>query len=394
MQSDFEKEKPMDHYNFDEVVNRRNTNSMKWNVGENELPMWVADMDFETAPEVKEAIQNRAMHGCFGYAEVPESWYQAYIGWWKRRHHFTLEKDWLLFCTGVVPAVSSIVRKLTTPGEKVLLQPPVYNIFYNSIRNNGCTPIENALVFDGEGYRIDFEDLEEKLADPQTSLMLLCNPQNPSGKIWDEETLARIGNLCAKYHVTVVSDEIHCDLTDPGKEYLPFASVNQECRDNSITCISPTKAFNLAGLQTAAISVPNPVLRHKVWRAINTDEVAEPNVFAVEAAVAAFTRGEAWLDALRRYIYENKQCAIRFIEERLPQIEVVPSEATYLLWLHCKDQEIDSAILAEQIRNKTGLYLSDGVQYGGDGIHFLRMNIACSKSQLQEGLARLESAMQ
>ena len=384
----------MNQYNFDEVVNRRNTNSMKWNVGENELPMWVADMDFETAPEVKEAIQNRAMHGCFGYAEVPESWYQAYIGWWERRHHFTLEKDWLLFCTGVVPAISSIVRKLTTPGEKVLLQPPVYNIFYNSIRNNGCTPIENALVFDGEGYHIDFEDLEEKLADPQTSLMLLCNPQNPSGKIWDEETLARIGNLCAKYHVTVVSDEIHCDLTDPGKEYLPFASVNQECRDNSITCISPTKAFNLAGLQTAAISVPNPVLRHKVWRAINTDEVAEPNVFAVEAAVAAFTRGEAWLDALRRYIYENKQCAIRFIEERLPQIEVVPSEATYLLWLHCKDQEIDSAILAEQIRNKTGLYLSDGVQYGGDGIHFLRMNIACSGSQLQEGLARLESAMQ
>ena len=232
------------------------------------------------------------------------------------------------------------------------------------------------------------------VADPQTSLMLLCNPQNPSGKIWDEETLARIGNLCAKYHVTVVSDEIHCDLTDPGKEYLPFASVNQECRDNSITCISPTKAFNLAGLQTAAISVPNPVLRHKVWRAINTDEVAEPNVFAVEAAVAAFTRGEAWLDALRRYIYENKQCAIRFMEERLPQIEVVPSEATYLLWLHCKDQKVNSAILAEQIRDKTGLYLSDGVQYGGDGIHFLRMNIACSRSQLQEGLARLESALQ
>lgn len=384
----------MDQYNFDEVVNRRNTNSMKWNVGENELPMWVADMDFETAPEVKEAIQNRAIHGCFGYAEVPESWYQAYIGWWERRHHFTLEKDWLLFCTGVVPAISSIVRKLTTPGEKVLVQPPVYNIFYNSIRNNGCTPMENALVFDGVGYYIDFEDLEEKLSDPQTSLMLLCNPQNPSGKIWNEETLAKIGNLCAKYHVTVVSDEIHCDLTDPGKEYLPFASVNQECRDNSITCISPTKAFNLAGLQTAAISVPNPVLRHKVWRAINTDEVAEPNVFAVEAAVAAFTRGEGWLDALRRYIYENKQCAIRFMEERLPQIEVVPSEATYLLWLHCKDQKVNSAILAEQIRNKTGLYLSDGVQYGGDGIHFLRMNIACSRSQLQEGLARLESALQ
>ena len=301
-------------YDFDKIVDRSNTNSMKWNVAEGELPMWVADMDFETAPAIMEAISKRAQHGCFGYTEIPDAWYQAYIDWWKIRHDFTMEKDWLMFCTGVIPAISSIVRKLTTPAEKVLVQTPVYNIFFNSILNNGRQVLESPLVFDGNAYHIDFEDLEKKLADPQTTLLILCNPHNPIGKIWDKATLERIGVLCAKNHVIVLSDEIHCDLTDPGCGYIPFASVSDICRDNSITCIAPTKTFNLAGLQTAAISVPNPVIRHKVWRGINTDEVAEPNAFAVDAAIAAFTKGADWLDALRAYIYENKQYAVQYVK--------------------------------------------------------------------------------
>ena len=238
-------------YNFDEPVNRRNTHSLKWDVKEQELPMWVADMDFQTAPDIQEAIRERAAHGVFGYSIVPEEWYQAYMGWWERRHHFSMEKEWLVFCTGVVPAISSMVRKLTTAGENVLVQTPVYNIFFNSIVNSGRNIAENPLRYDGNTYQMDFEDLERKLSDPQTTLMILCNPHNPVGRIWSREELEQVGKLCRKYHVTVISDEIHGDLTSPGQEYIPFASVSENCKNTSITCMAPTKAFNLAGLQTA-----------------------------------------------------------------------------------------------------------------------------------------------
>ncbi|MCH5261566.1 MAG: pyridoxal phosphate-dependent aminotransferase [Lachnospiraceae bacterium] len=380
-------------YDFDAGTDRRNTNSLKWDVAEHELPMWVADMDFTTAPSVREAIESRASHGVFGYCVIPDSWYKAYMGWWDRRHHFAMEKEWLIFCTGVVPAISSIVRKLTTPAEKVLIQSPVYNIFYNSILNNGRQVLESRLVYDGEDYSIDFEDLETKLADPQTSLMILCNPHNPVGKIWKKDILERIGELCAKHHVLVLSDEIHCDLTKPGCDYTPFAAVSEVCRDNSITCIAPTKAFNLAGLQTAAVVVPNEVLRHKVWRGLNTDEIAEPNAFAVDAAVAAFTKGEEWLDELREYIFHNIKLAAEYIDKEIPQFQVVSSQATYLMWLHYNGKVGSASEAAEFIRRETGLYLSDGVQYGGGGEEFLRMNVACPRAVLEDGLARLKEGI-
>ncbi len=376
-------------YDFDSVIDRRNTGSLKWNVAKNELPMWVADMDFQTAPEIRDELERCLSHGIFGYTVVPEEWYAAICGWWETRHHFKMEKDWLIFCTGVVPAISSAVRKLTTAGENVLIQTPVYNVFFSSIANNGRHILESPLIYDGTGYRVDFDDLEKKLADPQTTLMILCNPHNPVGKIWERDILARIGHLAAKYHVTVVSDEIHCDLTDPGREYIPFASVSDECRENSVTCIAPTKTFNLAGLQTAAVSVPNPVLRHRVWRALNTDEVAEPNAFAIPAAVAAFTKGADWLDALRQYLYENKQAAAAFLKANLPAISLVPSQATYLLWLNCGKVCSDASRLQDFLRKETGLYVTEGIQYGQSGKSFLRMNIACPRSTLEDGLKRL-----
>lgn len=379
---------------FDRPVDRRDTGSLKWDVAAGELPMWVADMDFQTAPAVREAILARAKHGVFGYSIVPEEWYQAYISWWRNRHDFTMEQDWLIFCTGVVPAISSMVRKLTTPAEKVLLMTPVYNIFFNSILNNGRQALESRLVYDGTEYRIDFEDLERKLADPQTTLMLLCNPHNPIGKIWDRETLARIGALCRKHHVVVVSDEIHCDLTAPGRDYVPFASVSEDCRENSVTCIAPTKAFNIAGLQTAAVCVPNPVLRHKVWRGLNTDEVAEPNAFAVDAAIAAFTKGGEWLDALRGYLEDNKTLVKDFVKRELPGLHVVPSEATYLLWVNLGSGETSAEDVAEFIRRKTGLYLSAGNPFGGDGGSFLRLNAACPRTVLEDGLSRLKEGIE
>lgn len=380
-------------YDFDKMTERRNTGSLKWDVPEGELPMWVADMDFETAPEIREAILERTAHGIFGYQVLTEDWYEAYRGWWSRRHHFNMEKDWLLFSTGVLPIISSTVRKLTTAGENVLVQTPVYNMFFNSIRNNGRNILESPLLYDGREYSVDFEDLERKLADPQTTLMILCNPHNPIGKIWDRDTLARIGELCAGHHVTVISDEIHCDMTDPGYEYVPFASVSESCRDNSVTCIAPTKTFGIPGIQTAAAVVPNPVLRHKVNRALNTDEVAEPNSFAVCAAAAAFEKGEPWLEELRQYLADNKQLVRDFISQRLPGIRVVPSHATYLLWLDCSGVTEDTAELVRRIRGKSGLYLTEGEEYGVSGRRFIRLNPACPRARLREGMERLAAGL-
>lgn len=380
-------------YDFDSPTERRGTYSLKWEVAENELPMWVADMDFPAAPEITRAISERAAHGVFGYTNVPDEWYAAYTGWWKERHGFEIKREWLMFCTGVVPAISSIVRKLTTVGENVLVQTPVYNIFFNSIANNGRNVLENPLIYENGSYRIDFADLEAKLSDPQTSLMLLCDPQNPGGMLWDRETLERIGGLCRKYHVVVLSDEIHCDLVSPGREYIPFASVSEDCMLNSVTCIAPTKAFNIAGLQTAAVYAADETLRHKVWRGLNTDECAEPNVFAVTAAIAAFTQGGDWLDQLRGYIAENRRTTESFLAEKLPQVRMAHSDATYLFWLDCSEITDSSRQLADFIRQKTGLYLSAGEQYRGNGRYFLRLNAACPRSVLLDGLERLRQGV-
>ncbi len=383
----------MSNYNFDKLTDRTNIYSLKWDIKENELPMWVADMDFEVCKEIVDTLYTRLQKPTFGYNIIPNSWYNAYISWWQKRHHVTFEKDWLMFSTGVVPSISSIVRRLTLPGEKVLIQTPVYNIFFNSILNNGRNVIENQLVYKNNKYSIDFKDLEKKLSDPQVSLMILCNPHNPIGKNWDKNTLNRIGELCKKYNVVVISDEIHCDIQTPEHEYTPFISVSETCKNNSITLIAPTKAFNLAGLQTSAIVIPNPLLRHKVWRGINNDEIAEPNTFAIDAAVSAFTKGEIWLEEMNAYVQENRIYVKEFLEKYIKEITLVPSEATYLLWIDCKNICEDSIALTEYIRKETGLYLSDGREYGLAGKSFIRMNIACPKERLIDGLNRLNKGI-
>ena len=381
-------------YGFDSVTDRRNTGSLKWDVKENELPMWVADMDFKTAPCIIEAVKKCADHGVFGYSVIPDEWAQSYIGWWKTRHGLDISPEELIFCTGVVPAISSCVRKLTTPAEKVLIQTPVYNIFFNSIVNNGRYVIESPLVYENGVYSVDFEDLEKKLSDPQTSLMILCNPHNPVGKIWDAATLAEIGKLCKKHGVTVISDEIHCDIAEPNKGYVPFASVSDVCREISVSCIAPTKCFGIPGINSAAVMIPDPKLRHKVWRALNTDEVAEPNSFAVAATVAAFTNGGDWLDSLREYLFENRRRAEKFIEENIPGISAVKADATYLIWLDCRSLSCGSEKLGEFIRSETGLYITPGAEYGAPGEGFLRLNAACPKSVLDDGLNRLKRGIE
>ncbi len=384
----------MGKYNFDEIIDRRGSDSMKWDVAAGELPMWVADMDFQTAPEIISALEKRVSEGVFGYTDVDDEWYEAYISWWKRRHGLTIDKKWLMFCTGVIPALSSIVRKLTTPNEKVIIQTPVYNIFFNSILNNGCQVLENPLRYEDGEYSMDFEDLEAKMADPQASLMILCNPHNPVSKIWSKEDLARVGELAKEYGVVVISDEIHCDLTAPGKDYVPFASVSDTCRQVSATCIAPTKTFSIPGIQTSAIFVPDKFLRHKIWRGINTDEVAEPNVFASHAAVAAFNEGEQWLEELREYLFANRHRVEEYVDEHIPALHVVRGDATYLVWIDISSLGVSSDVLASFIRKETGLYLSAGTAYGGSGADFLRMNVACTKATLEDGLDRLKRGVE
>ncbi len=376
-------------YNFDQIIDRSNTHAIKWMTKENELPMWIADMDFETAPAVKEAIINRASHGVYGYSDWPDEWADAYANWWKTRHHWDVDPATLVYVSGVIPAISTMVRRLSAPNENVVVQTPVYNMFFNCIRNNGRVILENPLKEYPDGhFEMDLEDLEKKLSDPQTSLMILCNPQNPIGIVWDRETLDAVGQLAAKYGVTVISDEIHCDLTRPGVDYIPFASVSETNARISAVCIAPSKTFNLAGLQSAAVSIADPVLRHRVWRALNTDEVAEPNAFEIDAVLAAYQKGADWVNALRTYVFANRDYVETFLAEKLPQVKLVPGDATYLLWLDIRGMD---GLNADAIREKSGLWLSDGAAYRAPG--FLRMNIACPRSMVEEGMRRLLAAV-
>ncbi len=372
-------------FDFDNVPSRRNTSSLKWDVKDSELPMWVADMDFPAAPCIKEAILRRAEHGVFGYNVIPDAWYDSIINWWDRRHGVRFERDWLQFSTGIVPAISSMIKRFTNVGDNVVVLTPVYDIFFHSIENFGRHTLESKLLYNDGRYEIDFLGLENALSHPLSTLMILCNPHNPVGKIWSKDELNKIGELCRKYGVTIISDEIHCDITFD-KKYIPFISVSDVCRDISITCVSASKAFNIAGLQSAAVVIPNPVLRNKAVRGLNSDEVAEPNCFAAEATIAAFDYGESWLDEFNDYIKQNKRFAKEFLKDS--PVGIVDSDATYLLWIDCSKVTDDAENFTDFLRKTTGLYLSAGNQYRGNGKCFVRMNIACPRSTLQDGLTR------
>lgn len=374
------------NYDFDIIRNRRGTDSLKWDESVCRFPMWVADMDFTTAPAVIKAVSDRALHGVYGYTLAADGFFDAIINRWKLRHGFTIQREWMSFVTGAVPAISSAVKRLTNHGDKVVVQTPAYDIFFHSIENAGRTVSENRLVRNGREYAIDFADLEKKLSDPLATLMIVCNPHNPIGRIHSAEELKAIGELCLKYGVKVISDELHCDLTDPNKSYTPFASASDANKNISVTLLSASKAFNLAGLQGAAAVVPDAHLRNAVFRGLNSDEVAEPNCFACAATAAAFSEGGEWLDALREYLYENKRLATEYIAANLPEIEVINMGATYLLWLDC-GKAGDSEKLRRHLFETEGLLLSGGAQYRGDGESFLRMNVACPASELELALA-------
>lgn len=376
-------------YDFDKVVPRRGTNSYKWDLVKQDdvIPLWVADMDFAVAPPIQEALRKRMEHPVFGYTLVPNSYYEAVINWFDRRHNWHIEKDWILYTSGVVPAVSCAIKAFTLPGEKVLLQTPAYNCFFSSIRNQGCEVLENELVREGDTYRIDFENFERKCADEKTTVFLLCNPHNPCGRVWTKEELQRMADICRKHHVRVISDEIHCEIIMPGYHFTPFALVAQ---DNSVTLNSPSKNFNIAGLQIANIICKNDEWRRRIDRVINIYEVCDVNPFGVIALQAAYNECGDWIDEMNQYVWDNYQYLKRFVLDELPQIQVIRMEGTYLAWLDIMCYELSSDEATQQLLHDGRVFVSSGTLYGkkaGEG--YLRLNLACPRETLKQGLVRL-----
>ena len=377
-------------YDFDTPVPRRGTDSCKWDsaAAEGVLPMWVADMDFRTAPAITEALRRRVEHGIFGYTHVPESYYEAVAEWFARRHGWRIERDWVICLPGVVPALSAIIKALTVPGDKVLIQTPVYNCFFSSIRNNGCEIVTSPLVPVGNTYVIDYDDLEAKASDPGVKLMLLCNPHNPVGRVWTRAELLRIGEICLRHDVVVVADEIHCELVFPGHSYTPFASLSEDFLHHSVTCISPSKAFNIAGLQIANIVSADAGRRARIDRAVNDNEVCDVNPFGVLATRAAYNEGAEWLDELIGYLHANYRCMRDFCREHLPDFPITELEGTYLVWMDCRRLGIPSHEMEQRLIAEARLWLNAGTMYGAEGEGFVRWNIACPRVLLMDGLNR------
>lgn len=385
----------MGKYDFDEIVPRRGTSSYKWDIPEDGvLPMWVADMDFRTAPCIIDALSRRVAHGVFGYVKVPQEYYDAVIRWFENRHGVTFRKDWFIYTSGVVPALSAIIKALTQPGDKVIVQTPVYNCFFSSIRNNGCECLPNHLLRDGDSWKMDFEDLEAKAADPAAKVMILCNPHNPAGRVWTREELRRVGDICLKHNIFIISDEIHCELTYPGHDYTPFASLGGEYLHHSATCVSPSKAFNIAGLQIANIIVENDGLRSLIDRAININEVCDVNPFGVVATVAAYSpEGAEWLDELRGYLYDNYLTVKDFFAKKLPSFPITRLEGTYLVWIDISASGLNADGVTARLLEEQKLMVNSGSMYGPGGENFIRLNIACPRSTVLDGLHRIAAVL-
>ena len=373
-------------YDFQSIVDRHDTNCVKWDLFGDEFPMWVADMDFKVAPPIQEAVLKRSNHPVYGYTFVPDELFNAYINWWNSRYDFKMLRKDMLYSIGVMPSISSIIRCLTEEGDGILIQSPVYHVFYYVIEDNNRRVIVNQLSYNGGKYEIDFDDLDEKLS--KSKLMILCNPHNPIGKIWSRTDLDYILELCEKHNVVLISDEIHCDLTDPNISYNPFKSGN-----NVITCLSPSKSFNIAGFQSSIVHTVNEELYKKIKLQLHIDNSDSCNVFAVNAVVAAYNESSGWLEELKSVLYRNKLIVRDFLLNELPSLKLVESEATYLLWIDCSSLGIPSKSLSDFLRENQGLFLSPGIDFGQNGDDFLRMNIACPESMLIDALDRFKKGI-
>ena len=377
-------------YRFDERIDRRGTGCVKWDEipAENIIPLWVADMDFAVAPAIQKAIKQRAEHPVFGYTLVGDDYYEAIISWFRRRHGWTIRREHILYTTGVVPAISCVLKALTMPGERVVMLSPDYNCFFSSIRNNGCEVLESVLRLSGNRFEVDWTDFESRCADEKTTVFLLCNPHNPTGRVWSRDELQRMSDICRRHHVRMVSDEIHGELIMPGYTFVPMATVDAD----AVILNSPSKSFNTAGLQIANIICADSETRRRIDRAININEVCDVNPFGPVALMAAYNDSEQWLDALNTYLWDNYRALCDFVAKHLPRWKVMPLEGTYLAWVDVSLCCNSVAAYTARIMEEKGVWMNPGTMYGvNSGEGYLRINLACPRSLLLEALNRIAS---
>lgn len=386
-------------YDFDTITDRRNTNSLKYDFAEKRdkpkdvLPLWVADMDFPAAPPIIEKLEAAVHHGIFGYSEARDPYFDAIRSWMLRHFHWEIERNWLVKTPGVVFALSAAIRAFTRPGEGVMIQQPVYYPFSEVILDNDRTPVNSSLRLINGHYEMNFEDMEEKFRHGDVRLFILCSPHNPVGRVWTEEELRKIGDLCLKYHVLVVSDEIHSDFVYPGFRHHVFAGLSPEYADITVTCTSPSKSFNLAGLQTSNIFIANADLRRKFRKAVAAAGYSQLNQLGLVACQAAYESGEEWLSAVKEYLCENLSYLRGFLNARIPEVKLIEPEGTYLVWLDFRKLGLTCDELEDLIVCKAHLWLDSGSMFGADGEGFQRINIACPRATLQQALTQLESAV-
>ena len=374
-------------YNFDSTTNRRGINSIKWDVKENELPMWVADMDFKVLPEIKEAIIEAANKEGYGYSYPSEKLFKAYQTWWKKRHDIDIALNEMVYVSGVVSALDSLIRLLTKENDSVLLLSPCYNGFYSVVNNNKRKLITSNLIHQDDDFIIDYQDVEDKIIKNKIQALIFCNPHNPVGKPWSKQEIKTVYDICQRHHVHFISDEIHADIIEPDAVFNSALSI----ADDVIVCTSPSKIFNLAGLQSAMVFIKDQNIRQKAQEAFYHDDIGEPNYFVEPATIAAYTYGEQYVDELNAYIAKNKEYVDDYLKNNLPHLKVVSGKATYLLWIDISHYQIPSDVFAEELRKETGLYISNGLAYGKNGLDFIRINVATSLANVKDAMNRLST---
>lgn len=393
--SEHEKERYSMKYNFDQEIRRLNTDCEKWDKLESQfgvkdvIPMWVADMDFQSPQPIIEALKQRVEHGVYGYTLRPDSYMESIVSWLKRRHRWSIEKEWITHSPGVIPALSLAIQSFTQKGDKIIIQPPVYHHFARVIQANGREIVNNPLKLENGHYSIDFADLEAKM-DSTVKMLILCSPHNPIGRVWSKEELTRLGQICMKHNILVVADEIHCDFVYKTHTHIPFASISEEFANHSLTCIAPSKTFNLMGVQTSSIIIPNQQLRDRYDRELNTLSIGSPNIFGVVALEAAYRHGEEWLDQLLEYLQGNLEFTLNYFSKSIPQIKVIQPEGTYLVWLDCRELGFSVKELDEFMLRKARVAMNEGLIFGMEGEGFMRLNIACPRSMLKNALDGIE----
>ena len=385
-------------YNFDEIIPRNGTWSIKFGLQKEKfgrtdlLPMWVADMDFRTPHFITDAVKKRAAHEIYGYTYRPNEYYKSIVRWIKKLHSWDIEREWITFCPGVVPALNLAIMAYTNPGDKVIVQPPVYFPFFSAVKNNNRKLVNNQLLYENGKYTIDYKNLEKEAA-TGAKLILLSNPHNPVGRVWTKEELEKLAGICIDNNILIISDEIHSDLILPGYKHIPIAGISETITNHVVTCMAPSKSFNIAGLATSSVIISNPPIREKFNMMMEKLHVGGGNIFGMEASIAAYSNGKEWIDNMLEYLNDNMNLVYDYCRERIPLIKPVKAEATYLVWLDCSDLGLDDVYLHKFMIEKARLGLNDGPTFGKGGNGFQRMNLACPRSIVHEALERLEKAV-